>query len=74
MCLLKATSEILRVLFTLLRRFSHLFLDNHTEKYIMLHGGDYLQDIIDNNGTRRACAKRIRRENYKILSAISGSQ
>jgi len=50
MCLLKATSDVLRTPFTLLQRFSSIFLDNYAQKYIKLHKGHSLREIKDSNG------------------------
>jgi len=50
MCLLKATSDVLRIPFALLQRFSSLFLDNYAQNYIMCHGGNILREIKDGKG------------------------
>lgn len=49
-CLLKATSEVLQIPFTLKKRFSTLFLDNYAQKNIMLYRGNKLQEIKDGKG------------------------
>ncbi len=51
MCLLDVTSRIFDIPFTLLRKFSALFLDNYAHQNIMVGRGDYLPDIKDASGT-----------------------
>ena len=50
MCLLKATSDVLRIPFTLLQSFSSLFLEEYAKKYIRCHRGHSLREIKDSNG------------------------
>lgn len=47
MCLLDVSSRIFNIPFTLLRKFSGLFLDNYAHQNIMVGRGDYLSDIKD---------------------------
>ena len=50
MCLLKATSDVLKIPFTLLKRFSSLFTGNYAQNHIMLHKGHILRELKDSTG------------------------
>jgi hypothetical protein len=51
MCLLKATSELLKIPFTMMKSFYSLFLEKYAQKYIQLFRGNNIPEIKDSTGS-----------------------